>query len=113
MDESFRRLISRGTFLTAMAIGMGTAALDWKNIEVLASTVESKSEDPVVVIGAGLVGLPPQPIFPWTTSCNRVLNISRLIQCFNPKSISNRKSFDTFEEEVRTFMKRSSTIYGS
>jgi hypothetical protein len=57
MKELFNKSFSRRSFLTALGVGVGAAALDWEEIEALASTVEDKSEYPVVVIGSGLGGL--------------------------------------------------------
>jgi prolycopene isomerase len=57
MKELFNKSFSRRSFLAALGVGMGAAALDWEEIEALVSTVEDKSEYPVVVIGSGLGGL--------------------------------------------------------
>ncbi len=57
MKELFNKPLSRRSFLTAMAAGLATSTIDWTKIEALASTIEPKSEYPVVVIGAGIGGL--------------------------------------------------------
>lgn len=49
--------MSRRGVLTAMAAAMVSVPFDWAKIQALASTVEPKSEYPVVIIGAGLGGL--------------------------------------------------------
>ncbi len=57
MKELFNKSLSRRRFLRYIAATMATATFDWSKIEAMASTVEPKSEYPVVVIGAGLGGL--------------------------------------------------------
>lgn len=57
MKELFDKSISRRNFLRAIAAAISATAIDWSKIEALASTVEPKSDYPVVVIGAGLGGL--------------------------------------------------------
>ncbi len=57
MKDFFGKSVSRRSFLAAMAAGMAATTIDWSKIEALASTIEPKSEYPVVVIGAGLGGL--------------------------------------------------------
>jgi len=49
--------MSRRSVLAAMAAAMISVPFDWTKIQALASTVEPKSEYPVVIIGAGLGGL--------------------------------------------------------
>ena len=57
MKEFLNKSVSRRSFLTAMAAGLAATTIDWTKIEALASTIEPKSEYPVVVIGAGIGGL--------------------------------------------------------
>jgi len=57
MKEFLNKSVSRRSFLTAMAAGLAATTIDWTKIEALASTIEPKSEYPVVVIGAGVGGL--------------------------------------------------------
>jgi len=57
MKELFDKSISRRNFLRTFVAGMAATAIDWPRIEALASTIEPKSDYPVVVIGAGLGGL--------------------------------------------------------
>lgn len=57
MKELFDQSISRRNFLRTMVTTMAATALDWSKIEATASTMEPKSDYPVVVIGAGLGGL--------------------------------------------------------
>ncbi len=57
MKEIFDQSISRRNFLRAFVAGMAATTIDWSRIEAMASTVEPKSDYPVVVIGAGLGGL--------------------------------------------------------
>ena len=57
MKDLFSKLMSRRSFLAALVAGVASTAIDWAKIEALASTLEPKSDYPVVVIGAGLGGL--------------------------------------------------------
>ena len=57
MEKLFDKSLSRRNFLRTFVAGMAATTIDWPRIEALASTVEPKSEYPVVVIGAGLGGL--------------------------------------------------------
>jgi phytoene dehydrogenase-like protein len=57
MKELFNKSISRRSFLRFIAATMAVTTIDWSKIEAMASTVEPKSDYPVVVIGAGLGGL--------------------------------------------------------
>ena len=57
MKELFDKSLSRRNFLRTIVAGMAATAIDWPRIEALASTIEPKSDYPVVVIGAGLGGL--------------------------------------------------------
>jgi ribulose 1,5-bisphosphate synthetase/thiazole synthase len=57
MKDLFSKSMSRRGFLAALVAGMASTAIDWTKIEALASTIEPKSDYPVVVIGAGLGGL--------------------------------------------------------
>jgi len=57
MKELIDNSISRRNFLRTFVAGMAATAIDWRRIEALASTIEPKSDYPVVVIGAGLGGL--------------------------------------------------------
>lgn len=57
MEEVFNKSISRRSFLRTMAAAMAATTIDWPRIQALASTIEPKSDYPVVVIGAGLGGL--------------------------------------------------------
>jgi hypothetical protein len=57
MKDLFSKSMSRRSFLAALVAGMASTAVDWTKMETLASTMEPKSDYPVVVIGAGLGGL--------------------------------------------------------
>jgi prolycopene isomerase len=57
MKELINNSLSRRSFLRYIAATMAATAFDWSKIEAMASTVEPKSDYPVVVIGAGLGGL--------------------------------------------------------
>jgi len=57
MKELFNKSISRRYFLRAIFATMASTTIDWSKLEALASTVEPKSDYPVVVIGAGIGGL--------------------------------------------------------
>ena len=57
MKDLFHKSLSRRSFLRYIAATMATTAVDWFKIEAMASTVEPKSDYPVVVIGAGIGGL--------------------------------------------------------
>lgn len=57
MKELFDKSLSRRNFLRTVAATMAATAFDWPKMEALASTVEPKSDYPVVVIGAGIGGL--------------------------------------------------------
>lgn len=57
MKGLFNKSISRRSFLRYIAATMAVTTIDWSKIEVMASSVEPKSDYPVVVIGAGLGGL--------------------------------------------------------
>jgi ribulose 1,5-bisphosphate synthetase/thiazole synthase len=57
MEKVFNKLICRRSFLRTMAAATAATTIDWSRIQALASTIEPKSDYPVVVIGAGLGGL--------------------------------------------------------
>jgi prolycopene isomerase len=57
MKELINKSLSRRNFLRAMAATMAVNGFGWSKIEAMASTVDAKSDYPVVVIGAGLGGL--------------------------------------------------------
>jgi len=57
MERVFDKSISRRSFLRTMVAATAATAIDWPRIQALASTIEPKSEYPVVVIGAGMGGL--------------------------------------------------------
>jgi prolycopene isomerase len=57
MEKVFNKSISRRSFLRTIVAATAATTIDWPKILALASTVEPKSEYPVVVIGAGLGGL--------------------------------------------------------
>ena len=53
----FNQSLSRRSFLTISAMIAATLALDWSKISAYASKMESASNYPTVIIGAGLGGL--------------------------------------------------------
>ena len=57
MEKVFYKSISRRSFLRTMVAATAATTIDWPKIQALASTIEPKSDYPVVVIGAGLGGL--------------------------------------------------------
>ncbi|OGP58637.1 MAG: hypothetical protein A2162_11980 [Deltaproteobacteria bacterium RBG_13_52_11b] len=57
VNKNFNKSISRRSFLRTMVVATAATTIDWPRIQALASTIEPKSDYPVVVIGAGLGGL--------------------------------------------------------
>ena len=53
----FNRFLSRRSFLTISAMTAAALALDWRKVEAYSAKLDTKSEYPAVIIGAGLGGL--------------------------------------------------------